>query len=102
MSSESVGSGASHNQLPSPTGMIATIAINIQYSGLSMARINPTVVTVIAHAINTRSFRCGNVISDGSESSPGQMFNTAHQCVPGLATYPVREGVLGFSGRPAR
>ena len=57
MSSESVASGASHNQLPTATGIIARLAMSNHRSGLSMATINPTVATVAAHAANTKSFR---------------------------------------------
>jgi hypothetical protein len=57
LSCNSVGSGAPHNQLPMTTGIIVRLATNTHRSGLSMARINPTVMTVPAHAVKTRSFR---------------------------------------------
>lgn len=57
MSSESVGSGASHNWFPIHTGIIARLPITTHESGLSMASINPTVTTIAAHAASTKSFR---------------------------------------------
>ena len=56
-SCDSVAFGASHNQLPMITGIIVRLVTNTHRSGLSMARINPTVMTVPAHAVKTRSFR---------------------------------------------